>query len=137
MTHPLVGKLQTIGTAWLFGLPAIVYLVLSVWIELGLPFPIEGFRVPQVTRFDGFDDNILPLHESFRHIASPVALVAIVIGLSFGLIRALRPLSPFTLTILVVTEYVSSSHSIYDNSGPGCLYIQLRLPFQTFEAVKA
>ena len=105
MTNPLVGKLQAIGTWWLFGLPAIIYLILAAWTELGLPFPIEGFQVPQVTRFDGCgDDNIFPLHESFRHIASPVALAAIVIGLSFGLIRALRPL---ILISLVVIAYVT------------------------------
>ena len=108
MTNPLVGKLQTIGTPWLFGLPAIIYLILAAWTELGLPFPIEGFQVPQVTRFDGFgDDNILPLLEPFRHIAAPVALAAVVIGLSFGLFKALRPLSPLILTSLVVIAYVA------------------------------
>ena len=101
----MITKLQTIGTPWLFGLPGIIYLVLAAWTELGLPFPIESVRVPQVTRFDGYDDNIFPLHESFRNIASPVALAAIVIGLSFGLIRALRPLSPLILTGLVVIAY--------------------------------
>ena len=108
MTNPLVDKLQTIGAPWLFGMPAIIYLILAGWTELGLPFPIEGFQVPQVTGFDGYgDDNILPLHEPFRHIAAPVALVAVVIGLSFGLIRALRPLSPVILTSLVVIAYVT------------------------------
>ena len=98
-----MSKLKTIGTPWLFGLPAIIYLILAAWTELGLPLPIEGFQVPQVTRFDGYgDDNIFPLHERFRHVASPVVIVAIVIGLSFGLIRALRPLIPLILTGLVV-----------------------------------
>ena len=104
----MMGKLQTIGTPWLIGLPAIIYLILAAWTELGLPFPIESFRVPQVTRFDGFsDDNIFPLHDSFRHIASPVALAAIVLGLSFGLIRALRPFSLFILGSLVIIAYLS------------------------------
>ena len=104
----MVGKLKAIGTPWLFGLPAIIYLILAAWTELGLPFPVEGFQLPQVTRFDGYgDDNIFPLHESFRHIASPVALAAIVIGLSFALIRAIRPLSPVILTSLVVIAYVT------------------------------
>ena len=108
MTNPSVGKLQTIGTPWLFGLPAIIYLILAAWTELGLPFSIEGFQVPQVTRFEGYgDDNIFPLHEPFRHIASPVALAAIIIGLSFGLIRALRPVRPFILSGLVVIAYLT------------------------------
>ena len=119
MTNPLVGKLQAIGTWWLFGLPAIIYLILAAWTELGLPFPTEWFQVPQVTRFDGFgDDNIFPLREPFRHIASPVVIVAIVIGLSSSLIRALRPLSPLILTSLVVVAYAAF------------LCIQPRLPFQ-------
>ena len=108
MTNSLVGKLQNIGTPWLLGLPAIIYLVLAAWTESGLPFPIEVFRVPLVTLFYGYsDDYVFPLHESFRRIASPVALAAIAIGLSSGLIRILRPLSPFILGSLVIIAYLS------------------------------
>ena len=102
-----MSKLRTMGLAGLLGLPAILYLILAAWIELGLPFPIEQIRIPQITRFDGYDDNIIFFHESFRQITAPVALVAILAALSIGLTRAVSFLRPFILSSLVIIAYLA------------------------------
>jgi len=62
------------ATAALFaGLPALTYLILTVWLELGLPSLRPA--VPLVTYYAGYPDDLAhPLEPDFRHIVAPIAL---------------------------------------------------------------
>ena len=127
------GKLWPVGLPLLLGLPAVIYLVLTAWTELGLPFLMinGGWDVVPfppvwlVTYVFGHGDHrlwISPLDEPLRHVAASMALAGILIGTSIGLVRALSVFRPLLVTGLIILAYLAFLGWNAYVSNPGCRF---------------
>lgn len=96
--------LQAIVLPLFLGLPAIVYVALAAWTELGFPFPRTAI---QLYELEGESSALALLDAPFRHFVTPLVLVALVAGMGIGVARTRVRRVPLIATRLVLLGYVA------------------------------
>lgn len=93
--------------AWFLGVPALSFLFLTGWAELGLRVPQAALPLFELTYGRRFSAALDPLGEPFRHLVAPLVLIGLLVGIPAGLARTRLKAAPVLASGLVILGCVA------------------------------